>query len=117
MLFTNLNHVMTADQHSKILAENENVMMICGRMGPMCIPVYGIMEQLEPEYQHVKFFDMEFDNPEAWVIRDAPECRSFMGIPFVMYYKNGKVVKATSSIQSMSQVKTNLDEHFGAPQK
>jgi thioredoxin 1 len=117
MLYTNLNHLMTAAQHSTVLSENENVMIICGRMGPMCIPVYGIMEQLEPEYTHVKFFDMEFDNPEAWVIRDAPECRSFMGIPFVMYYKNGKVVKATSSIQSMSQVKTNLDEHFGAPQK
>ncbi len=55
---------------------------------------------------------MEFDNPEAHVIRDAPECRSFMGIPFVMYYKNGKVVKATSSIQSMSQVRENLDTHF-----
>lgn len=117
MLYTNLNHLMTAAQHSTVLSENENVMIICGRMGPMCIPVYGIMEQLEPEYTHVKFFDMEFDNPEAWVIRDAPECRSFMGIPFVMYYKNGKVVKATSSIQSMSQVKTNLDEHFGEPQK
>lgn len=117
MLFTNLKHVITADEHSKLISENENVMICCGRMGPMCIPVYGIMEQIEPEYSHVKFFDMEFDNPEAWVIRDAPECRSFMGIPFVMYYKNGKVVKATSSIQSMSQVKTNLDQLFGAPQK
>jgi thioredoxin 1 len=81
-------------------------------MGPICIPVYGVMEEIEPEYPNVKFFDMEFDNPEAHVIRDAPECRSFMGIPFVMYYKNGKVVKATSSIQSMSQVRENLDTHF-----
>jgi len=28
-------------------------------MGPMCIPVYGIAEELETEYKHVKFFDME----------------------------------------------------------
>ncbi len=112
MLYTNLKHILTADEHKQIISENENVMVCCGRMGPMCIPVYGVMEELEPEYQNVKFFDMEFDNPEAYVIREAPECRSFMGIPFVMYYKNGKVVKATSSIQNMAQVRENLDTHF-----
>ena len=112
MLYTNLKHILTADEHKQIISENENVMVCCGRMGPMCIPVYGVMEELEPEYQNVKFFDMEFDNPEAYVIREAPECRSFMGIPFVMYYKNGKVVKATSSIQNMAQVRENLNTHF-----
>jgi thioredoxin 1 len=117
MLYTNLNHLLTAEQHQKAISENENVMICCGRMGPMCIPVYGIMEQIEGDYSHVKFFDMEFDNPEAHVIRNAPECRSFMGIPFTMYYKNGQVVKATSSIQSMSQVTSILNEQFGAPQK
>jgi thioredoxin 1 len=112
MLYTNLKHILTADEHKQIISENENVMVCCGRMGPMCIPVYGVMEELEPEYQNVKFFDMEFDNPEAYVIREAPECRSFMGIPFVMYYKNGKVVKATSSIQNMAQVRENLDTYL-----
>jgi len=112
MLYTNLNHIESASQHAKILAENENVMVICGRMGPMCIPVYGIAEELEEEYTNVKFFDMEFDNPEAFVIRNLPEVRGFMGIPFTIYYKNGKVVKATSSIQSMNQVRSILDENF-----
>lgn len=115
MLYTNLNHIETADQHSKIINENDNVMVICGRMGPMCIPVYGIAEELEDEYSHVKFFDMEFDNPEAHVIRNLPEVRGFMGIPFTIYYKNGEVVKATSSIQSKQQVTSILDEKFGAP--
>jgi len=50
----------------------------CGRNGPMCIPVYGIMEDLEGTYKHIKFADMEFDNPELQVIRNAPECRGFM---------------------------------------
>jgi thioredoxin 1 len=113
MLYTNLNHIETADQHAKILAENENVMVCCGRMGPMCIPVYGLMEELEETYQQVKFFDMEFDNPEAHVIRNLPEVRGFMGIPFVIYYKNGKVVKATSSIQTRAQVTSILDAQFG----
>lgn len=112
MLFTNLDHVETADQHKKELENNENVMICCGRMGPMCIPVYGVMEELRNEYPNVKFMDMEFDNPEAHVIRNAPECSGFMGIPFVMYYKNGKLVKATSSIQTKNQVKEILDNYL-----
>jgi thioredoxin 1 len=117
MLYTNLKHIESAADHSKILNENENVMVICGRMGPMCIPVYEIAEELEEDYKHVKFFDMEFDNPESYVIRNLPEVRGFMGIPFTIYYKNGKVVKATSSIQSRDQVTAILDAEFGKPSK
>jgi len=112
MLYTNLKHIESAAEHVKIINENENVMVICGRMGPMCIPVYGIAEELENEYKHVTFFDMEFDNPESHVIRNLPEVRNFMGIPFTIYYKNGKVVKATSSIQTRDQVKAILDREF-----
>jgi len=111
-LYTNLKHIETAADHAKVISENENVMVICGRMGPMCIPVYGIAEELENEYTHVKFFDLEFDNPESYVIRNLPEVRGFMGIPFTVYYKNGKVVKATSSIQTKAQVKAILDKEF-----
>jgi thioredoxin 1 len=63
MLQTNLKHLMTEDEHKKFIEENDNVMVCCGRMGPMCIPVYGIMEELEPKYKHVRFCDMEFTNP------------------------------------------------------
>jgi len=112
MLYTNLKHLEFAADHQKAISENENVMVICGRMGPMCIPVYGIAEELEKDYTHVKFYDMEFDNPESNVIRTLPEVRGFMGIPFTIYYKNGKVVKATSSIQNRDQVKSILDKEF-----
>ena len=57
---------------------------------------------------------MAFDSPEAGIIRNAPECRGFMGLPFTMYYKNGAVARATSSIQSMDQVTAILDEHLTA---
>lgn len=114
MLYTNLKHIESAAEHAKIIGENENVMVICGRMGPMCIPVYGIAEELEEKYPHVKFCDMEFDNPESYVIRHLPEVRGFMGIPFTIYYKNGKVVKATSSIQTKAQVTAILDQEFSA---
>lgn len=117
MLYTNLNHIESAGQYSQILNETENVMIICGRMGPMCIPVYGIAEELEKEYKHVKFYDFEFDNSDSYVIRNLPEVRGFMGIPFTIYYKNGKVVKATSSIQTRDMITTILDKEFGSPVK
>jgi thioredoxin 1 len=112
MLYTNLKHIESASEHARIISENENVMVICGRMGPMCIPVYGIAEELEDKYKHVKFCDMEFDNPQSHVIRNLPEVNGFMGIPFTIYYKNGKVVKATSSIQTKAQVTAILNEYF-----
>lgn len=112
MLYTNLKHIETAADYAKIIDENENVMIICGRMGPMCIPVYGIAENIENEYPHVKFYDMEFDNPESNIIRTLPDVKGFTGIPFTIYYKNGKVVKAASSIQSKQQITSILDEEF-----
>ena len=117
MLYTNLKHITSAEEHARIISENENVMVICGRMGPMCIPVYEIAEDLEDEYAHVKFYDMEFDHPEAHVIRNLSEVRGFMGIPFTIYYKNGKVVKATSSIQSKAQITAILDAEFSSTVK
>ncbi len=113
MLQTNLTHVLSKDDHKKILEENENVMICCGRMGPMCIPVYSEMQGLRPEYTNVTFADMEFDTPDASVIRGLPECSNFRGLPFVVYYKNGKVVHATSSIQSKEQITEVLNTHFG----
>ncbi|KUK77995.1 MAG: hypothetical protein XD92_0597 [Proteiniphilum acetatigenes] len=70
------------------------------------------VEELEEERPEVKFYSMAFDSPESGVIRNAPECRGFMGLPFTMYYKNGKVAKATTSIQTMAQVEENLNQYL-----
>lgn len=112
-LRTGLPEIESATELEKVLAENENVMVCCGRMGPMCFPVYNIMERLEKERSNVKFMVMGFDNPEAAPIRNAPECSSFMGLPFTMFYKGGKVAKATTSILTREQVTEILDEQFG----
>jgi thioredoxin 1 len=112
MLHTNLHEIETAAELEKLISENENVMVCCGRMGPMCIPVYDVMEELEEERRDVKFAVMAFDSPEAGIIRNDDACRGFMGLPFTMYYKNGNVAHATSSIQNMQQVTAILDEKF-----
>lgn len=111
---TNLKHVATGQELTQLISEKENVMVCCGRMGPMCLPVYDIMKNMEDSgnYNHVEFRDMMFDSPEAAIIRNLPDCRSFMGLPFTVYYKNGKVAKATSSIQNMDQVKSIIDTVF-----
>jgi len=113
-LQTNLEHLVTAADFQNVIENNENVMICCGRMGPMCVPVYAIMEDLEKsgKYDNVKFVDMLFDNPDAYVVRDLPECSGFMGLPFTVYYKNGKLVRATSSIQNLDQVLDILDSEF-----
>ena len=112
VLPTNLKHVATANELNELLEKNENLMVCCGRMGPMCLPVYDIMEELQDEYTNVEFRDMLFDSPEAAVIRNLPECRSFMGLPFTIYYKNGEIVAATSSIQDRDQITEILDREF-----
>jgi thioredoxin 1 len=112
MLDTKLKHVNSASELEETLKENENVMVCCGRMGPMCIPVYGAMEDLEKQYSNVAFRDMEFDSPDAKVIKALPECKNFRGLPFTIYYKNGKVVAATASIQNKEQIKEILDKAF-----
>ncbi|MBN1675194.1 MAG: thioredoxin family protein [Kiritimatiellae bacterium] len=115
MLNTNLNHLETERDLQDVLANNEHVMVCCGRMGPMCIPVYRVMEQLETTYTHVTFRDMDFDIPAARAIRSLPQCASFTGLPFTVYFKKGKAVAATTSIQDKAQVANILDREFGKP--
>lgn len=112
MLQTNLEHINSKDELQKIIEQNESVAVCCGRMGPMCIPVYEVFEVFRDKYPNIKFMDMEFDNPEAVAIRNLPECSTFRGLPFTVYYRNGKVVKATSSIQSARQIKDIIGEVF-----
>ncbi len=114
MLYTNLKHIERAADHARIVNENKNVLVICGRMGPSCIPVYRIAEELEKEYPNVQFYDMEYDNPESNVIRTLSEVKDFMSIPFTIYYKNGEVIKATSGNQTKAQVSVILDHEYVA---
>jgi len=112
MLQTNLEHIESKERLKELIENNEKVAVCCGRMGPMCIPVYDIFEILQGNYPDIQFRDMDFDIPAAAMIKDLPECRGFWGLPFTIYYRNGKIVKATSSIQTAKQVKSVIDEVF-----
>jgi thioredoxin 1 len=112
MLQTNLGHIETEEQLKELIDNNEKVAVCCGRMGPMCIPVYDIFEILQGSYSNIQFRDMDFDIPAAVMIKDLPECRNFWGLPYTIYYRNGKVVKATSSVQSAKEVKSIINDVF-----
>ncbi len=110
MLDTNLKHIDTTEKYQDLLSSGAKAAIVCGRMGPMCVPVYDVMETLEAKYPDVQFFDMEFDSVTGReTVRSLPEVRSFNGLPFTVYLRDGKVVAATSSIQTKQQVKAILD--------
>jgi len=112
MLQTNLEHIETEEQFKELIEKNEKVAICCGRMGPMCIPVYDIFEIFQEKYPDIQFRDMDFDIPVAVLIKGLPECRGFWGLPFTVYYRDGKFVKATSSIQSAKEVKSIVKAVF-----
>jgi len=112
MLHTNLKHLETSEETREALDNNANVVICCGRMGPMCTPVYTILSQLNGQYSHVCVYDQDFDTQAARFIKCLPECASFRGLPFTVYFKSSKVVAATTSIQTRVQITEILDRVF-----
>jgi len=113
MLQTNLKHLETDEETQEALRNNENVVICCGRMGPMCIPVFAALSRFESQYPHVCFCDQDFDIEAARFIKRLPECASFRGLPFTVYFKSSKVVAATTSIQTREQISEIIDREFG----
>ncbi len=112
MLNTTLKHLEAEQELKDALDTHKNVMICCGRMGPMCLPVYAAMRDLRDEYSNVSFFDQDFDGPAASYIKNLPECAEFRGLPFTVYFRGGKAVVATTSIQTSEQVREILDREF-----
>ena len=110
MLYTNLIHLETAPDLSRMIDENENIVVVCGTMGPECVPVYRIAESLGKEFTGIKFCDMEYNNPESAMLRTLFETELFTGLPFVVYFHLGKIVKITSGTQSPEQITCHINE-------
>ncbi len=112
MLYTNLKHIETAAYQTKMIEENENMVVICGRMEPASIEVYRIAEELEKQYSHVKFYDMEFDNPESSDLKNTLEYYNIANIPLVAYFRSGNLVNVSLGNQTQQQFKSLLDNSF-----
>lgn len=113
-LRTTLHEIHSKSEYEKIITDNNNVIIVCGRNGPMCLPVYGVLEALQgkDKYKNISMNVMPFDIQDADVIRRLPETQGFMGLPYTVYFKNGKVVKATSSIQDAPTIKAIFENSF-----
>lgn len=113
MLYTNLKHIETAAEFKRTIAENDQVVIVCGRMGEFSIPVYRMLETLQTEYPTVKFFDMEFDNPESHVVcelfADMPESK----VPFLLFYENGELTFRTWGAKTKEDLIAILSENNG----
>lgn len=110
MLYTNLNHIETSAEFQQIIAESSQVVIVCGRMGEFSIPVYRVLEDLQEEYSEVKFFDMEYDNPESHVICnlfiDSPEAK----VPFLLFYENGELAFRTWGTKTKEQIEEIINK-------
>lgn len=95
MLYTNLNHIERASDYQQVIAENGRVVIVCGRMGEFSIPVYRVLENLQEEYPEVKFFDMEYDNPESSIVCELFADESEAKVPFLLFYENGELIYRT----------------------
>jgi thioredoxin 1 len=108
MLYTNLKHIETVPEFKRTIAENSQVVIVCGRMGEFSIPVYRVLETLQTEYPTVKFFDMEFDNPEAKLVcdlfADIPEAK----VPFLLFYENGELIFKSWGTKTKEEIENIL---------
>lgn len=112
MLYTNLNHIENAADFSNSLSENENVVIICGRMDSASVNVYRTAVGLKAKYRHVKFFDLEYDNPVSAFFRAIPEVAGQKALPVTVCFKNGKIEKVTAGSLSESGMKAILNAVF-----
>jgi thioredoxin 1 len=109
-----VKQIAEANEFDEAVKNTENLVACAGRWGPMCIPVYGAMEQMETDskFNEINFRVVNFDSEPAGKIRSLKECRRFMGLPFIVYYKNGEVVHATSGLQTRQQLEENIEKYL-----
>ena len=108
MLYTCLKHIQNVAQYIKAVNENEHVIVIYGRMDPESITVYRIAQELETEFEYVRFFDMEFGHPELEKHIDLLSYTNEAKVPFVIYYNNGVLIKSICGVQAKAQIKAML---------
>ncbi len=106
--------ILNSEEFDEALNNSGNLVVCAGRWGPMCIPVYKAMEKIDEEgrFGDVVLRVVDFDSEIAERIRNLEECRNFRGLPFTIYYRDGKVVHATTSIQPKQALEENIKKYL-----
>ncbi len=111
MLYTNLKHIEDFGSHARVIAENANVLMICGNMDPASVVMYRIAEELQRKYRDITFYDLECDHPDF----KGSEIVSFQiqdRFPLLMFYKNSEIIKVVPGGQSKDNIIRELNAIF-----
>jgi thioredoxin 1 len=110
MFDISLEQITDSAEVEKLIKSSNKLVICAGRWGPMCIPVYRAMEQINKDYefQDVLLRVVDFDSEAAGIIRSLEQCKNFRGLPFTVYFLNGNAVCATSSIQPRQQIEDNI---------
>ena len=112
MLYTNLKHIETAAELERAINDYENVVIICGRMDPASIESYCIAEELEKKYSNIKFYDMEFDNPETMEMQNTMEICKIGNLPLIGYFINNNLIYLSYGVQSKELFEERLKKEF-----
>ena len=72
MLYTDLKHIERNTDFERVLKENENVAIICGRMDHNSISAYRIASELCKKHRNIGFYDLECYNPEFEFLKRLP---------------------------------------------
>jgi len=115
MLYTNLKHIETAAEWVQATSGSENMALFCGRMDSESIRLYRVAEKLEKEFGHVRFFDLEADNPETFRFVAEIATNEEKGLPTILLYRNGEVIGEIAGTANEEMVKQHLFTQFGTP--
>lgn len=112
MLYTNLKHIESASDYWQIIRMHTNLVICYGRMDLHSIAIYNIMEEVQAEYPHIAFYDLEFDNPEFEMVRTHYACNHKNDVPYVIYLQNATLIRITNGSQKKEDVTVILHELF-----
>ena len=112
MLYTDLKHIERNTDFERVLKENENVAIICGRMDYNSISAYRIASELIEKYQNIGFFDLEWDNPEFEFLHRLTSTQLNTEIPYIILLNHGEIVKITTDVSDVNRVDNVIKEVF-----
>lgn len=109
MLYTNLNHIESAQQFQQIVEQNKKIVVACGRMDPTSVKLYNELEVLRKRYHHILFYDFECDHPEFRIV--LPELAQNSD-PAIVLIENGAIKNVVFEQQDYDHLSTHLSDFF-----